>query len=114
MRYRSILFFPLWLCAGVALAQSSPVGSAAAGDQHGNWALQPAPSGSVAYQLAPPVTTSAPKESPFRFHDPRSGSLVDHPAPSAMDREAVLGTDRPWADGRPPVDCAMTPHAPTC
>jgi hypothetical protein len=113
MRYRGILLFPWWLFAGVVLGQSA-VSSPDTGDQRGNWALQPAPSAAVDYRLGPPVTNAVPPETPFQFRDSYPDNLVDHPAPSAMDREAVLGMDRPWADGRPPVDCALTPHDPKC
>lgn len=113
MRYHGIVLVPLCLFAGAVMAQSAlnPTDTA---EPHGNWTLQPAPPSSVEYRVGPPLTTTASTESPFRFRDSYPDSLTDHPAPRPTDREAVLGTDRPWAGGRPPLDCALTPHDPQC
>jgi hypothetical protein len=113
MRYRSIMFLLLWLFAAAALAQS-PVDASATPAQSDQWNLPAAPSPSVDYRRSATSRASASTESPFRFGDSHPGGPADQAPPSAMDRAAVLGTDRPWAGGRPPVDCALTPHAPTC
>jgi hypothetical protein len=34
--------------------------------------------------------------------------------PSANDEAAVMGKDRAWQNGRPPVDCAQTPMDSAC
>ncbi len=52
--------------------------------------------------------------SPFRFSDGREGDAWNKAPPRPMDRDAVLGTERAWLGGRPPLDCAMTPLDARC
>jgi|GEM_PF-2438956 len=53
-------------------------------------------------------------KSPFKFKDGKGDGPMGQPPPSAHDKAAVMGEDRAWQNGRPPVDCAMTPQDPTC
>ena len=107
MRYRRIMLVAAWLTAGAALAQV-PSGS------HEDWALQPAAASPVHYRLGSPTVLAASKKSPFRFSDGSDGGVLNKPPPRPMDRAAVLGTERVWVGGRPPLDCAMTPMDARC
>jgi len=106
MRYRRIMLVAAWLTAGTALAQA-PSGS------RENWALQTAAS-PARYRLGSPVVLAESKKSPFRFSDGSDGGVLNKPPPRPMDRAAVLGTERAWVGGRPPLDCAMTPMDARC
>jgi hypothetical protein len=107
MRYRRIMLVAAWLTTGAALAQA-PSGS------HEDWARQPAATSPVQYRLGSPVVLAESKTSPFRFSDGSDGGVLNKPPPRPMDRAAVLGTERAWAGGRPPLDCAMTPMDARC
>ncbi len=80
----------------------------------GDWAVQPAAGHSSDYRSGTPSVPGDSKSSPFRFSDGREGSMLNKPPPLATDRDAVLGTGRPWMGGRPPLDCAMTPIDARC
>jgi hypothetical protein len=109
MHYRGSVFLAAWLLAGAAAAQAVPAASAAGV----HWTLQqPAPD-TVDYRRRAPLVTEA-VESPFRFRDPNEGGPLNVPPPSAMDRAAVMGAERAWSDGRPPLDCARTPMDAAC
>ena len=107
MRYRRIMLVAAWLSAGAALAQ-------APSDSGGNWTLRPALAGAVEYRLGPPAVLAKAQRSPFRFSDGREGDVLNKPPPRPMDRAAVLGTERAWVGGRPPLDCAITPLDARC
>lgn len=107
MRYRRIMLVSAWLAAGAALAQA-PSGSPE------DWTLQPAAASPVEYRLGSPTVLAESKKSPFRFSDGREGGVLNKPPPRPMDRAAVLGTERAWLGGRPPLDCAMTPVDARC
>ena len=104
MRTPSLVALPLCLLAFAATAQTAP-------DQ---WA-RVAPAASVA---APQRDYTAhgdkAKPSPFKFKEPRKAWEKEPPPPRANDQNAVMGTQRPWQNGQPPVDCAQTPHDPSC
>lgn len=109
MRYHQIMLACAWLASSAALAQTpTPTGST------DDWALQPAAASSSDYRSGLPVVPGATAKSPFRFSDGSGGGLLDRPPPQPTDRDAVLGTGRAWLGGRPPLDCAVTPHDPRC
>jgi len=107
MRYRRIMLVAAWLCAGTALAQVPPGFREA-------WSPRPAAAGVVEYRLGPPTVLAESRKSPFRFSDGRDGDVLNKPPPRPMDRAAVLGTERAWVGGRPPLDCAITPLDARC
>ncbi|CAM5245474.1 hypothetical protein [Rhodanobacter lindaniclasticus] len=109
MRKVSSLLLPLCLVSVAALAQSAPP---AASDQ---W-QQPATSASVAAHAATPLPggDAAAKPSPFKFKGERKAWTDEPPPPQANDKAAVMGKQRPWQNGRPPLDCAARPRDPAC
>lgn len=109
MRYRRLVFAPSMLMAMVTLAQTSP----SAPPPPDRWTVAPASTDAVDYRSGRPLVVNAP-QSPFKFRDPDEGTLLTKPPPRAMDRAAVMGTERAWFDGRPPLDCAQTPLNAKC
>jgi hypothetical protein len=107
MRYRRIMLVAAWLTAGAAMGQV-PSGS------HEDWALQPTATSPARYRLGSPTVLAASTKSPYRFSDGSDGGVLNKPPPRPMDRAAVLGTERAWVGGRPPLDCAMTPMDARC
>ncbi|MEW9624284.1 hypothetical protein [Rhodanobacter geophilus] len=105
MRIRSFAFLSLCLPAFAAAAQTAP-------DQ---WAA-PAPAASIApaHDGVPHRGDTPAKPSPFKFKSERKTWEPEPPPPNANDRNAVMGTERPWQNGQPPVSCAQTPHDPAC
>ena len=104
MRILNLVASPLCLLAFAATAQTAP-------DQ---WA-RVAPAASAAAQPHDyAVHATKAKPSPFKFKEPRKAWEKEPPPPRANDQNAVMGTQRPWQNGRPPVDCAQTPHDPAC
>ncbi|HKR77779.1 MAG TPA: hypothetical protein VJR95_14065 [Rhodanobacter sp.] len=105
MRTLSLVSLPLCLLAFAATAQT-------ASDQ---WTA-PAPAASVApaqdYRSHGSDATAKP--SPFKFKSERKTWMKEPPPPHANDQNAVMGTSRPWQDGKPPVSCAQTPQDPAC
>ncbi len=110
MRSRRFVLIPAMLMASATLAQTSPSTSPRPPDR---WTVAPVAAGSVDYRSDRPLVVKAPR-SPFKFRDPDEGSLLNKPPPRAMDRAAVMGTERAWFDGRPPLDCAQTPLNAKC
>ena len=110
MRSRRLVFVPAMLMASAALAQTSP---SAPSHPVARWMTAPATTGPVDYRSDRPLVANA-TQSPFKFRDPDEGSLLNKPPPRAMDRAAVMGTERAWFDGRPPLDCAQTPLNAKC
>lgn len=111
MRYRRIMLVFMGLLVTATAAQTATPVTTPGLD--GSWALQPAPASSVEYRRGSPLIPSS-EESPFRFSDGNEGGVLNEPPPRPMDRAAVLGTDRAWLGGRPPLDCAMTPRDARC
>lgn len=63
------------------------------------------------------VAMAAPAQSHFTLKDRRQdtpANPLNQPPPSANDMAAVMGEDRPWQNGRPPVDRASAPMDPAC
>lgn len=110
MRYGAIVFLSTWMIASTAIAQKLPSSST---DNSDSWTRPATASSVVNYRdSVAPVDKSSP--SPFKFKTDHRVYPVDQPPPSAMDKASVMGTERPWQNGQPPVDCAMTPHAAAC
>ena len=112
MRYRRSAFLVTLLMAATAVAQTS---APASSGRNESWTWQPASASSASYSDRAPTVASA-GGGHFKFSDSRQdrNGPSSQPPPSAMDKAAVMGGDRPWLDGRPPVDCARTPMDPTC
>lgn len=109
MHYRGSVFLAAWLVTGAVMAQAVP----AVPTTGYPWTLpQPAP-GTVTYRHGSPWVAEA-AASPFRFRDPDENGPLHVPPPSAMDRAAVMGAERAWTNGRPPLDCARTPMDAAC
>ncbi|MEP6898899.1 MAG: hypothetical protein ABI870_10235 [Rhodanobacter sp.] len=109
MRYRFCASVSMLLFASVVMAQVAAPASTPASD---SWASHPATSSSS-------YAAHSPREVPrsadhFKFKSPSDHGPMSQPPPSANDKAAVMGTDRAWQDGRPPVDCAQTPQDPKC
>jgi hypothetical protein len=98
--------------AGVAHAQTATPSQA--GRNEGPQ-LVPAASGSsddAAARLLP--GTARTGNNPFHFRQPVKRGPAYNPPPQANDKATVMGQQRPWQNGRPPVDCALEPRDPTC
>lgn len=109
MRIGSLVILPLYLLAFAATAQTA---APAASDQ---W-KPPTPAASVAAAHGQAVSGDAAsaKPSPFKFKQARKSWEPEPPPPRANDKAAVMGTERAWLGGKPPVSCAQTPQDPAC
>lgn len=110
MRYRTMIFLAACLVASAAAAQSVPTPTSEGSD---SWAKPAAASSSVSYR-AQALPVSKEDASHFKFKSSERVRPGDRPPPSAMDKAAVMGKDRPWQNGRAPVDCASSPHSAEC
>lgn len=118
MRHQTILLLCALLASTTVFAQSHPPTD----KTHESLAATPATIASTAAPMAasPNMHERLPfqqetKPSPFKFKDQKHRSgVTDRPPPSANDKSAVMGTQRPWQSGRPPVDCTVTPHGDGC
>jgi hypothetical protein len=109
MRFRQLLMASTWLLATAALAQTVPATSS----QSDRWTAHPATAGSTTFRDHATLEPK-PSHSPFKFKERQRTGPADQPPPSATDKAAVMGIDRAWQNGRPPVDCAQTPMDATC
>ncbi|MFC5435785.1 hypothetical protein ACFPME_04405 [Rhodanobacter umsongensis] len=109
MRFRLALMASTWLIAAAATAQVAPATSS----QNDSWAARPAVASSAGFRGHSAVEAT-PARSHFKFKDRQRPGPADQPPPSATDKAAVMGTDRAWQNGRPPVDCAQAPMDATC
>ena len=110
--FRALLIPCAMLVVSVAVAQTAPPTQATSNDQ---WHAVPATASSSSY----PDSTHAAlpgddKHSPFHFRQ----SVKTDPAyalpPQVNDKATVMGKQRPWENGRPPVDCRVDPRDPVC
>jgi len=111
MRYLRIALVSTWLAAASMSVQAGepvPASSASAAQ-----ALPPAPANPLREQVEAQRARNQPR-SPFRFVDADEGSVLRQSPPRPSDRAAVLGTERAWIGGRPPLDCAATPRDASC
>jgi hypothetical protein len=111
MRIRNVLLVATGMFVLATMAHAAPqaVASSASSD---SWA-KPASAATLPRSRValPGRATTA---SPFKFKQRSEQGPADQPPPSANDKAAVMGTERPWQNGRPPVDCAQTPRDPAC
>jgi hypothetical protein len=111
VRYRCCLCVSTMLFAAAVAAQTVPPASSRAND---SWGAHPAVAASVSgYRSHAPLETPPAKQH-FKFKRREPSGPMSQPPPSANDKAAVMGADRPWQSGRPPIDCAQTPMDPTC
>jgi hypothetical protein len=109
MRYRLVVLLPVLWLAAVATAQTVPA---------------PATADHLRLTL-PPGMTPLPTDKTtvgagnrraihFRFDAGKRSDLLQRPPPRPMDQAVVMGKQRPWLAGKPPVNCAFTPMDPLC
>ena len=110
MRIRSLIFPPLCLLAFAVVAQTAVP---AASGQDDAW-NRPAATAATAHGRSLPNRDAAARPSPFKFKSGRKTWEKEPAPPRANDQNAVMGTPRPWQDGKPPVVCAQTPMDPAC
>lgn len=109
MRYRLAVLLSASLLAMAATAQTSPKPPSA---DHLRLTLPPAvvhvptDSAGKGAGVAPAVH--------FIFDTGHRNSLSHQPPPRPMDQAVVMGKQRPWLGGKPPVSCAFTPMDPLC
>jgi hypothetical protein len=96
------------LFASTVIAQSVP--STPPSD---SWSTHPA-SSSTTFSRDSQSSRQSQNKSHFKFKDRNDLGPINQAPPGANDKAAVMGTDRQWQDGRPPVDCGATPHDPSC
>ncbi|MEO8778583.1 MAG: hypothetical protein ABI389_07910 [Rhodanobacter sp.] len=112
MSFRVSLIFCAMLLAGTAAAQ---IGMPSQTAQNDRWEAVPAAASSSSYpaeRLLPSAAGTA--NSPFHFKQTAQRGPAHNPPPQANDKAAVMGQQRPWQNGRPPVDCALEPRDPAC
>ena len=112
MCFRVSLIFCGMLLAGSAVAQAVTPSQAGHNDR---WEAAPTAAGSSSYpadRLLPGSAGTA--NSPFHFKQVAARGPAYKPPPQASDKAAVMGQQRPWQNGRPPVNCALEPRDPAC
>ncbi len=109
MRYRVMVVVSICLMASVAAAQST----LPATDKSDSWA-RPAPASSAVIYRSDVQSVLSASNSPFRFKSKDGYRPGDQPPPSATDKAAVMGADRPWQSGQSPLNCAQSPHSAGC
>ena len=109
MKFQALLISCGLLLAAVVAAQSAPPG---ASPQDDRW-TPPAANSSTHFNAEPALPGSAGK-SVFQFKQTEPRGPASNPPPQANDKAAVMGKQRPWQNGRPPVDCASQPRDPAC
>lgn len=111
MIFRVLLMLSATLVVTVAVAQTSPVEYARSSDRRES---APATAASTGYR-ADRMLPGSDSHGPFHFKQPARRGPAYAPPPQANDKAAVMGKQRPWQNGRPPVDCAMEPRDhPAC
>lgn len=110
MRYGVIVFLSTWMIASAAIARTLPSPRTDSGD---SWAKPATASSAVNYRDSATVADKSSKDR-FKFKNNKRFYPVDQPPPGAMDKASVMGAQRPWQNGQPPVECAMTPQAAAC
>lgn len=112
MNFRGPLMVCAMLLAGTVAAQTA---ASSQTTQNDRWDTTPVAASSSNYRAEPPLPASAgSSRHPFHFKQPARQGPAYAPPPQANDKAAVMGTQRPWQNGRPPVDCAVTPRDPAC
>ena len=112
MCFRASLILCTMLMAGTAAARTGTPDQAGQNDR---WEALPAAAGSSRYpadRLLPGTAGTA--NSPFHFKQTGRSGPAYKPPPQANDKATVMGQQRPWQNGRPPVNCAVEPRDPAC
>ena len=112
MYFRALLSLCAMLLAGTAAAQT---GTPSQTGQSDRWDAVPVAASSSSYaadRLLP--GTAGPANSTFHFKQRAQRGPASNPPPQANDEAAVMGQQRPWQNGRPPVNCALEPRDPAC
>ena len=112
MWVRTSLCFCIMLLAGTACAQTGTPRQAGSNDRVDAPPAMASSSGYRADRLLP--GTAGSTNSPFHFKQPAEHGPADKPPPQANDKATVMGQQRLWQNGRPPVDCTLEPREPTC
>ena len=112
MNFRGTLIVCAMLLAGAVAAQTVAPSQTAQSDR---WDTTPAAATSSTYRAEQSLPGSAgTSHNAFHFKEPAERGPAYAPPPQASDKAAVMGKQRPWQNGRPPVDCAVTPRDPAC
>ncbi|TAL83817.1 MAG: hypothetical protein EPN74_13380 [Rhodanobacter sp.] len=109
MRYRLVVLLPAFWLAAVATAQTVPAPPAA---DHLRLTLPPGMTQHPTDKIT--AESGATRAIHFRFDAGKRNRLLQRPPPRPMDRAVVMGGQRPWLGGKPPVNCAFTPMDPLC
>ncbi|MEO7068608.1 MAG: hypothetical protein ABI114_16985 [Rhodanobacter sp.] len=110
MMFRALLIPCAMLVASVTIAQTAPATQTPTNDQ---WQAAPVAASSSDYSAHAALPGDA-KKSPFQFKQPvKKGPAYALP-PKPNDKATVMGKQRPWQNGRPPVDCKDEPRDPVC
>jgi hypothetical protein len=110
MRYRLSVSASLLLMVSAAIAQTAPPSSSSTASD--SWSTHPAASSSSYASHSSMDTSQTPGH--FKFKDRNDRGPMSQPPPTANDKASVMGTDRAWQNGRPPLDCAQTPQDSKC
>ena len=112
MKFRGPLIVCAALLAGAVAAQTAAPSRTTQNDR---WDTTPAAASSSNYRADRSLPGSTDTgHNAFHFKQPvKRGPAYEAP-PQANDKAAVMGKQRPWQNGRPPVDCAMNPRDPAC
>lgn len=110
MRYRSVGLMGGLLMAMAVGAQTVPAGGSGGSDV---WTSRSAAASSASYPAGSVLDRNV-HAGPFKFRQRGARGALDQPPPRATDKAAVMGTERAWQNGRPPLDCAQTPMDPAC
>ena len=112
MCFRASLILCAMLLAGTAAAQAVTPSQTGHNDRR---EAVPAVASSSSYPAERSLPgTAGTANSPFRFKQTaRRGPAYKQP-PQASDKAAVMGQQRPWQNGQPPVNCALEPRDPAC
>ncbi len=112
MCFRASLMFCAVLLASAASAQT---GTPRQTGQNDRREAVPATARSSDHRVDRLLPGSAgTANSPFHFKQPDTRGPAYKPPPQANDKAAVMGQQRPWQNGRPPVDCSLEPRDPAC
>lgn len=109
---------PLMICAmllAVAVAVAAQAAAPSQAQPNDRRDTLPAAAGSSNYRVDRLLPGSATgSHSPFHFRQAANSGPAYAPPPPANDKAAVMGEQRPWQNGQPPVNCAVDPRNPAC
>ncbi|MEO8808809.1 MAG: hypothetical protein ABI386_01000 [Rhodanobacter sp.] len=111
MAFCGSLIIGALLLAGAVAAQTTASKQSAPDDR---WETPAAASSSSHQGVRGLPGTAASSDGPFQFKQSNRRGPADEPPPQANDKATVMGKQRPWQDGRPPVDCATNPRDAAC